>query len=160
METVGLVVGFAGLAGLFSTCLDLVSRFDSYKGFADEWNASVSIFDAQRLRFQIWGKTVGFQGDLADDHHENLDDPQVLSKVRGLLFSIQKWCDTLPDGSPKEIGHLIPRKEKLNWALRTKRTFLERVDSFASLVQSLHDLVPAADSPGNCTCSITKAARF
>lgn len=33
MDAVGLAVGVVGLAGLFSTCLDIMDRFDSFKEF-------------------------------------------------------------------------------------------------------------------------------
>ncbi|KAI1264016.1 hypothetical protein F5Y18DRAFT_392257 [Xylariaceae sp. FL1019] len=76
MEPVGLTVGIIGLAGLFSTCLDVVERWDSYKDFGVESEALVARFEADRALFRRWGQSIGIdRGTQGHGHHEALDDP-------------------------------------------------------------------------------------
>ncbi|KAH7144327.1 ankyrin-1, partial [Dactylonectria estremocensis] len=66
MEPVGLAVGIAGLAGLFSSCLEVVENVDSYRDFEHDSRSLAAQFDADRLRFQQWGRSIGIEeGQLA-----------------------------------------------------------------------------------------------
>jgi Prion-inhibition and propagation len=81
------VAGIVGLAGLYNTCLDVIDKVDSYKDFDVESRSII----AYRLLFQKWGKNVGIDKPvLADKHHANLDDPQIVSSVEKILSSIQE----------------------------------------------------------------------
>ncbi|KAH8879064.1 hypothetical protein GQ53DRAFT_856395 [Thozetella sp. PMI_491] len=59
MEPVGLAVGVVGLLGLFSTCLEAVERVDAYREFGRDSHHLATRFEAERLRFQQWGRAVG-----------------------------------------------------------------------------------------------------
>ncbi|WYZ35989.1 hypothetical protein EsH8_X_000636 [Colletotrichum jinshuiense] len=92
MEPVGLAVGVAGLAGLFSSCLEAVERFDSYKNFGRDSRSLAIQFEADKHRFEQWGRAVGIEnGKLSDSHHPALDDTQKLAIVHKLLASIQDF---------------------------------------------------------------------
>ena len=41
MEIVGLGLGIAGLAGIFTSCLDVVERVDSYRDFGVDSRAII-----------------------------------------------------------------------------------------------------------------------
>ncbi|KAJ4146962.1 hypothetical protein LMH87_001515 [Akanthomyces muscarius] len=99
MEPVGLAVGVLGLAGLFSTCLDAIGRFESWRNFADESQLVRTLLEGQRLLLQRWGRDVGLDnGTLSADHHEALNDPKILSTIRMHLSEIEKIC-TNEDGA-------------------------------------------------------------
>ncbi|ETS78829.1 hypothetical protein PFICI_08682 [Pestalotiopsis fici W106-1] len=166
MEIAGLGIGIAGLAGMFSTCLDVVERIDSYKDFGIDSRAIMSQFDAQKLLFKRWGKAVGFEGSrLRDDHHEYLDDATTLSVVQSILDSI---CEIAGDPDRLSLGKQdrpefagpkrqpygaqeswhgrfrgdASHKAKIGWTLRHKARFLALIQHFGNLVEKLHQLVP------------------
>lgn len=100
MDPVGLAVGVIGLAGLFSTCLDLVKRVDNYKHFKKDEQTLATQFASHRLRFEKWGKTLGLdqnqtalsgkQTALSEDQHEALADPDTLKTVRKIIDIIRE----------------------------------------------------------------------
>src|SRR5277367_1689982 len=91
MEAIGLAVGVAGLAGLFSTCLDVVDKVDSYRDYGFESRSIVAQFEADKLLFQKWAQSVGIdKGKLKDTHHRDLDNPETVSMVERILSSIQE----------------------------------------------------------------------
>ncbi|KKO98858.1 hypothetical protein THAR02_09045 [Trichoderma harzianum] len=119
MDPVGLAVGVIGLAGLFSTCLDLVKRVDNYKHFKKDEQILATQFAAYRLRFERWGKTLGLdqtalsgnqtvssgnqtvlsgsqtvlsgnQTALSEDQHAALGDSDTLETVRKLIEIIRE----------------------------------------------------------------------
>jgi Prion-inhibition and propagation len=176
MEPVGLAVGIAGLAGLFSVCLDVVEKVDSYKNFGVEFRSVIAQFDGHKLRFRKWGKGVGIEKDiLADKHHKDLDDPQTFASVEKILSSIQEFClsadntrltleptskfsakSSLRDSLVSE-GHTryqmdkesSSKWKKMEWAFRKKARFVAQVEEFRMLVQALYDLVPPDGTEGS-----------
>ncbi|KAL6821876.1 ankyrin repeat-containing domain protein [Trichoderma sp. SZMC 28015] len=147
MDPVGLAVGVIGLAGLFSTCLDLIKRVDSYKHFKKDEQILATQFAAYRLRFERWGKTLGLDQTalsgnqttaLSEDQHEALGDSDTLETVRKLIEIIR---EILSDQKPFRIS-LRPRKAKLSWALKGKAKKEDQVELFGKLIQHLHHLVP------------------
>ncbi|RYP93534.1 hypothetical protein DL770_000418 [Monosporascus sp. CRB-9-2] len=92
MEPVGLVVGIAGLGGLFNTCLEAVERVQSYKDLRDDSQALDAQFNAEKLRFEKWGPAVGLDPEKSlADHHHALDDPDTFSAVQGASSSKGNW---------------------------------------------------------------------
>lgn len=170
MEIAGLGVGIAGLSGLFSACLDVVERIDSYKSFDVDSRAIISQFDADKLLFKQWGKAVGFDGEsLGNSHHENLDDAETLLAVRKIFAVIQdiitdfveepssqrNGSDSMSSVRPPNDSRRIrlqkfqgvpSYKTKLEWTLRHKARFLALLQKFGSLVGSLRALVPPESS--------------
>lgn len=174
MEPAGLAVGLVGLAGLFSSCLEVVDRFDSWKNFGSDSQSLGSRFRAEKLRLEKWGETVGFErGTLSRDHHEALDDARIISKVREHLLIIEDICSNTNDASllvagtdaePAKHG-LLPggqfqlypstlsksRTQRVKWALRDKAKCIAQVENLGRLVQDLHNLVPPDGTKGTRT---------
>ncbi|KAK1991101.1 hypothetical protein LX36DRAFT_538107, partial [Colletotrichum falcatum] len=172
MEPVGLAVGVVGLAGLFSSCLEAVAKFDAYKNFGRDSRSLATLFDADKHRFEQWGRAVGFEnGKLSDTHHPALDDVNNLAIVRKLLASIQDFCggkddalyqqpapadskapkDLLPStrqGQPHHGGLMDSKWRKAAWALTGKTKCTDHVQLFAALIQYLYSVVPPDDTKG------------
>ncbi|KAJ5925394.1 hypothetical protein N7454_008033 [Penicillium verhagenii] len=166
MDPVSFAVGIVGLAGLFSTCLDVVERFDSFKEFGNESRAVKAQFKAQSLRLQKWGQAVGFQGGtLMESHNRQLDDPRTFSIVEELLSAIrgfagsedgataapeafmehqQSFRDKLWMRQNRPIAPPDSKREKIGWALRNKARKMAQVGQFCSLVDQLHSLIPVS----------------
>ncbi|KAJ2997896.1 hypothetical protein NUW58_g504 [Xylaria curta] len=179
MEVASLSIGIAGLAGLFSTCLDMVGRWDSYKDFVLESGSIKARFVADRVRFRQWGERVGLdQGKFKDDHHQTLDDPVVRSAVHLILHNIARIDDDVKNLSSYlgDLSHLSsslpesslalpsshtlfeklapPRKKRIGWAMRGKTRTLVLVGSFETLVQKLYNLVPPEEQKSKVTAPI------
>jgi hypothetical protein len=164
MEPAGLVIGVAGLAGLFNSCLEAVDKVQSYQTFGTDSHVLDTRFKAAKIRFERWGPDVGIkQGKLLPNHHPVLDDNDTSAVVTDLLHIIIKTiCDasnspqrrtraTGPDVDDSSGLHepgfpfaaaSRSRRGKMSWALWGKRGRVEQVELFEKLVQELHYLVP------------------
>ncbi|KAF4936856.1 Heterokaryon incompatibility protein s [Colletotrichum fructicola] len=165
MEPIGLAVGIAGLAGLFSTCVDVVERMNSYRDFKHDSHSLYVEFEAEKRRFEQWGSATGInKSALSSAHHPALDDPQTLSTAKDLLSLIHNlYTDTddaaaqpfLPGNAstakdePSVARHVQPSRgaansvrRKLFWSLWEKKRHTEQVKQFGVLVQHLHNILP------------------
>lgn len=172
MEPVGLAVGISGLAGLFTSCLEVIENIDSYRDFGLDSRALAAQFDADRLRFEEWGQAVGVKlGKLSEDHHRALDDPRKLSMTKELLYLIKQISgdsdgaltqhELLLDAEltaqtrftpnrawPNRSSLAASKRQKIAWALRGKRKRTAQVEQFGALVQHLHTLIPPDPAQG------------
>ncbi|CVL07334.1 uncharacterized protein FMAN_15398 [Fusarium mangiferae] len=146
MEPAGLVIGVAGLAGLFNACLEAVDTVQSYQTFGTDSHVLDTRFKAAKTRFERWGPSVRIkQGKLLPNHHPVLDDNDISVVVTDLLHIIIKTiCDAnnSPQRLPPFAAASWSRRGKMSWALRGKRGRVEQVELFEKLVQELHNLVP------------------
>ncbi|KAK2035778.1 hypothetical protein LZ31DRAFT_446670, partial [Colletotrichum somersetense] len=152
--------------------LEAVEKFDSYKNFDRDSRSLATVFDADKYRFEQWGRAVGIkEGKLSDPHHPALDDAKNLAVVHKLLASIRDFCSGEDDASyhrptpadstflkdgplstrQAQPRHGLPADSKLRrvgWAFsgKTKRT--GHVQTFAVLVQYLYSVVPPDDTNG------------
>ncbi|KAF5552234.1 ankyrin repeat domain-containing protein [Fusarium napiforme] len=156
MEPVGLAVG---LVGLFSTCMDVMQRVDSYRTAGRDSRQLDAQLNATMHLFERWGDGVGIsKGKLSDNHHPDLDDPRTFAVVQGLLNSIKDFSTTSneppsPNGLQKtpsfpisgdvsSHGSKISRWQKTAWALRGKLKQTSHVQALAGLVSDLYNVVP------------------
>src|SRR4051812_46690425 len=90
MEVAGLGIGVLGLVGLFSTCLDIVERWDTYKDFGTEAEFFRARLYADKVRFQQWGQQVGISEDRRESHHHKaLNDSSIRPAIDLILRSIK-----------------------------------------------------------------------
>ncbi|KAI1735544.1 ankyrin repeat-containing domain protein [Xylaria scruposa] len=182
MEAAGLGIGIAGLAGLFSSCIDITERWDSYKDFASESASLRARLNADRIRLQQWGQSVGINNGIYEQsHHKALDNPSIRSAVDLILQSI-KDLDEDVDRLAPHLGHfssptgLLPgknshhlpfskspvsttRRSRVGWALRGKGRAIMLIVSFEALVQKLYDLIPLGRTPdGTGSCEAEEEA--
>jgi hypothetical protein len=165
MEAAGFAVGIAGLAGLFSACLEAVNRAQNYRSFASDAKALDLQFAATKVRLENWGRAVGILDlELADDghddtprHHPALDDAQTQKATLEIFGFVKEICESAGGGKlrlgvvdplqvsdlPKEHGGSSRRK--LAWAMGGKLRRTEQVELFKELVQTLYNLVPPDD---------------
>ncbi|KAI1051111.1 hypothetical protein LB506_010823 [Fusarium annulatum] len=160
MEVTGLAVGVVGLAGLFSVCLDSLSRFQTYRDSNSETHVLDTRFRAARARFEQWGVSVGISdGRLQPDHHRGLDNKETANLIESILEIIAKTiCDEsilqrtrtgpiLQSGQFRGLSQ--SRSKRLKWALGGKDSRLEQVDVFEKLVQQLYNLIQPEDKGQN-----------
>ena len=171
MEIAGAAVG---VIGLFSACVDVLEKIDSYRDFDVDFHSVGAKFEADRVLFRRWGRAVGIdKGRLSDAHHEGLDEAETASAVAKILSSIQELHSNMknaqsssqskkgdpntrltagqPPGSLAQYQNdwePVSRKQKLVWSLRNKARYISKVDHFGALVQRLQALVPADGMKG------------
>ncbi|KAH6664589.1 ankyrin-1 [Halenospora varia] len=58
MEPIGLTVGVIGLAGLFSVCLDVIDKVDSYKDYGVKSRSIVALFEGYKHLFKKWAQDI------------------------------------------------------------------------------------------------------
>jgi hypothetical protein len=90
MEVAGLVVGVAGLAELFSTCLDALEKTQQYRNSATDMHHLETQFQAEKLRFQQWGHDIGLKrGEtLKEGHHKALEEEDTRKTIQEILQTI------------------------------------------------------------------------
>ncbi|KAF5545903.1 ankyrin repeat domain-containing protein [Fusarium phyllophilum] len=172
MEPVGLAVG---LVGLFSTCMDVMQRVDSYRTAGRDSRQLDAQLNATMHLFERWGDGVGIsKGKLSDNHHPDLDNPRTFAVVQGLLNSIKDFSATSNEpSSPKALqktpsfpisgdlsshGSKISKWQKTTWALRGKLKQTSHVQALASLVSDLYSVV-APDNTGSKALTRTPSFR-
>ncbi|KAF5685747.1 ankyrin protein [Fusarium denticulatum] len=155
MEPVGLTVG---LVSLFSTCMDVMQRIDSYRTAGRDSRQLNAQLKATMHLFERWGDGVGISKDkLSDNHHPDLDNPRTFAVVQGLLNSIKDFSTTSneppsPNGLQKtpsfpisgdgsSHGSKISKWQKTAWALRGKLKQTGHVQALAGLVSDLYSVV-------------------
>ncbi|KAK4077988.1 hypothetical protein Purlil1_12186 [Purpureocillium lilacinum] len=165
MEAAGLVVGVAGLAGLFSTCLEVVDKVQSYQTSGTDSDVLDTRFNATRVLFERWGASVGNEkGRLLPDHHPVLDDNDAIETITGVLhILIKTLCDVnnarsdriraVGLGDDNSSGQTWPKsryaakpettRRKMAWVLWRKKVRLDQVELFEKLVHRLRELVPS-----------------
>ncbi|KAG4274426.1 hypothetical protein FPRO04_09384 [Fusarium proliferatum] len=168
MEPVGLAVG---LVGLFSTCMDVMQRVDSYRTADRDSRQLDAQLNATMHLFERWGDGVGIsKGKLSDTHHPDLDNPRTYAVVQGLLNSIKDFSTTSNEPtSPKGLqkapsfpvsgdlsshGPKASRWQKTAWALRGKLKHTGRVQALAGLVSDLYNVV-SPDTAGSSALTRT-----
>ncbi|KAF8540111.1 prion-inhibition and propagation-domain-containing protein [Trichophaea hybrida] len=81
VDPIGLTLGLASLASLFTTCLDVLDRISSAKSYGSDYELFVTKVETERVRLRLWGEAVNIGGEL----HERLQDPEVERAVSKLL---------------------------------------------------------------------------
>lgn len=169
MEPVGLTVGIVGLAGLFSVCLDVIDKVDSYKDFGVESRSIVAQFEADKYLFTKWAQDVGLDKEQLEGKFNNsLDNPktcfivhnilssiqEIFSKTEGIVSNLQSVVEAGPKSFPDGIFVLngrktrqdregaISKRGRIGWSFRNKAKFIFQVQQFEALVQRLNSLVP------------------
>jgi hypothetical protein len=91
MEPIGFTIGVVGLTGLFSVCLDVIDKVDSYKDYGVESRSIIAQFKADKHLFTKWAQDVGIdKNKLKNNYHSYLDNPETNLIVQEILSSIQE----------------------------------------------------------------------
>lgn len=86
MEAAGLVVGVAGLAGIFTACVDCYRLVRRGASFDMDYKILETKFNNQEFRLLSWGKACGLVG--GTQYESGLDDPALRARVRDTLECI------------------------------------------------------------------------
>lgn len=164
MEPAGLAVGIAGLAGLFTSIIDVINRVHTYRSFGTDSQIFNAYFEADCVRLERWGREIGLldNGRLSPRHSTFLD-PRRAAAVKELLEILYQIIVSKQHSKQKKstkqagshgVGVQLGKPHaplnqldnntltKLKWAIQGKSERKEQVELFGVIVQKLHDLLP------------------
>jgi ubiquitin-conjugating enzyme E2 D/E len=95
VDPVGTALGVAGLAAIFSTCLEVWDFIDAGREHAISLSLHRTKLDNQRMIFLIWGRRLGFDSPDGVNYDRRLDDPFIRPTVENNLNHIKRiFSDT------------------------------------------------------------------
>lgn len=161
MDPAGFAVGLSGLVGLFTSCLEIVQRYDTYKTATRDKHSLDVQLDGAIYRLKHWGNSVGIKGaKLSDNHHPAFGNPETIGLVNAILSNIREILGSSDDANglvevqkapASGTNHhqfsssaKLPRLERAAWALRGRFKHTNHVQSLEPLVSLLYDIVPPA----------------
>ena len=162
----GLAIGAVGLTALFTTCIDAFHIVLTAHEFGKDYEVLCADLAIQRLRFCLWGETVGLvsRGSLTPASPlPALGDPEIQPTVIRALQAIQyllQEADRVRDqfSSPPRSSHQLTlfrdtfnqfslraslsRKQAsvatvTKWAVYARDKFQERIERLKSLIDGL-----------------------
>ena len=150
----------ARLVGLFNTCVEFLDDFDVCTDLGNDSHHLATQFEAEKRRFQKWGKTVGFhQGRLMGDHDGTLKDLHTYSTIEKLLSIIKGIFSNSDDifqdpklgasalSSRSRAGtHQSALPESKRSQFREKARRMAQVELLGKLVRRLHYSIPPGSS--------------
>ena len=166
MEATGLAVGIAGLAGIFSTCLDCFELFQCAQSFREDFNILLLLLECQKERLLTWGHLVSKS--KTEDERQNLNALAVkcLETIISLLSDAEKLqgqYGVQPMSTDEASGKLLTRlgsarlerfrnafarlnlsdktPEKVGKLRKTKWAICDKA-KFEKLATTVKDLVP------------------
>ncbi|OCK74790.1 ankyrin [Lepidopterella palustris CBS 459.81] len=155
METVGLIVGVAGLAGLLTTCFDVFDKVDSYTGFDSDARYLVDQFEVDKVLLKRWATNVGLGCEDVEPQMDNsrlavvFEDEEILSCAKTILIDlisifgeVETEMDKLHLSKRLGLKHISPPsvRKKMGWALTGKLRFVHQIQQFEALLSKLYDL--------------------
>lgn len=170
MEVIGLVSGIAGLAGLFTTCMDVLDKVDAYNNFGSESRYLVDQFDADKLLLKQWATKIGFERKVPDPGKEEIEgaslfeDEEILACIGRVLVDIMGIFEEMEAGIDKlhlsgRFGFEHPSqpsmRKKIGWALTGKLKFVHQIQQFEALLSRLYSLTSAMDGDQSISRYIT-----
>jgi hypothetical protein len=98
MEVAGIVIGVAGLAGLFNSCSSAFQLIQRGRAFGQDYKILETKLSNQELRLRAWGRACGLiDGTL---HDTRLDEPELhcqLTKTLECIRQLLSDAKTLQD---------------------------------------------------------------
>lgn len=169
MDPASLAVGIVGIAGLFTSILEVVDRVHTYRSFSADFEALNVRLRADRVRLEQWGQHVGLNTTETSAKHPALSNPNIFPVVESLLrilARITQADDTKRNELADEMlgaGYARPaynapsesKRTRMRWAIRGKSEWREQVKLFGAVVQKLHDIVPLGLTKALSEVSVT-----
>lgn len=113
MEPVGLGVGIAGLAGVFTACVDCFEYIQLGRNFGRDYGKCLLRLDAAKVRMTRWGASVGI-GATTQLLNQITVDEQELRLAKSLLEQILKSFGDAEKVSEKYKKHVTVKKSGLD----------------------------------------------
>ena len=165
---VGLALSAVSVAALFTTCIECFDIVIRARDFSYDYQILCADLDLQRLRFCLWGESVGLASRDATVElvpKPGLDDPTIHDPVARALQAIRLLLERTDDARERfEDGVSRPRRLRLlrgpferfrrkqpepstsslgtvtRWAVHSRETFKEKIDRLKSLIDGIESV--------------------
>ena len=133
----GLALGAVSVAALFTTCIECFDIIIAARDFSIDYELSVTELDVERLRFLLWGESVGLVPGCSEPlYNYGLDRPDVRPVVERTLLCIKHLLNETSDvqtryGLKATVSTNLRGEEDEHQLQIFKATF----DKFKNLVQ-------------------------
>ena len=169
----GLTISAVSVAALFSTCLDCFDIIVKVRDFEPDFEILCTDLDLQRLRFCLWGESIGLTSrdtTIAPVPLAGLNDPEIQPKVIRALQAIQLLLgqtDGFRDRVNAEASSSRPLrlfkdtftrlrhgqrlekrpslKTKTWWAIHAGDKFRDKIERLKSLIEGLESVTKALE---------------
>ena len=169
----GLTISAVSVAALFSTCLDCFDIIVKVRDFEPDFEILCTDLDLQRLRFCLWGESIGLTSrdtTIAPVPLTGLNDPEIQPKVIRALQAIQLLLgqtDGFRDRVNAEASSSRPLrlfkdtftrlrhgqrlekrpslKTKTWWAIHAGDKFRDKIERLKSLIEGLESVTKALE---------------
>jgi len=86
-EPVGIILGLAGLAGIFNACMDAIPLFHASRSHGRDFEIIIIRLDIEKTLLLQWAERVGLLGERNNrpGHDNRLNNPQTHSAVANAL---------------------------------------------------------------------------
>lgn len=176
-EPVGLVLGALGLAGMYSTCTQLLDHIDSARNLEKIANPLYARLAATTHLLRDWGDKNGMKdGVLCDPHHPAFDNPSASHAIYFLLANIEDMMadqkrlserygmitDPPASNEPITMGIIKARMSQMSlnsspvswklrarWAVTDKLKFSRLIGELEVIVDRLYTLAAPNQEPAS-----------
>ncbi|KUJ14769.1 uncharacterized protein LY89DRAFT_122019 [Mollisia scopiformis] len=172
----GLALSAVSVAALFTTCIECFDIVVAGKNFSEDYEQLCTLFSLQRVRFGLWGESVGLIPSPHDGrkvrYNKNLDRSDIrpgldrtLHNIKSLLDQASQVDDRYGNKSPPPGWDLstsrglnvfktsferfktnIKRHQKKTSAWKVTRWAIHDADKFEALINRLKDFVDGLES--------------
>lgn len=160
-EVAGLVLGVAGVAGLYSVTLQVFEQISDAAKFDSDFETHKAKLQTAQRSLRVWGSGTGFtpDGSLLPDHHPLFDDDHVLYDVQSALFCIRDASAQLqacfdksaPTSASTQQGAASPARsrvtkkivsagKRLRWAFHEKTKVEDLLNQVICLIGLLYKI--------------------
>ncbi|KAK3369520.1 prion-inhibition and propagation-domain-containing protein, partial [Lasiosphaeria ovina] len=91
-DVAGLVVGVLGIAGLFSSCVENFDIVVKARGFGEDYDLLCTQLSLQRVRFILWGETLGIVPGSSTPYNDRLNDDNIRPAIESTLHHLRSLC--------------------------------------------------------------------
>ena len=166
----------SGIPGLFGTCMDVLEGVEADKEFGVE-SRYVAQFESDKLRLKTWANDVGISDETWKEMPDpRLRDRDLEEAVKTVLYSAceifdgtqhtrsQSHIDSeaddrlFPDvpafpnqtmNNKKKAPLSASVRDRLGWTIKGRGKFINQVDIFRKVVDTLYDLIPPRNDSGS-----------
>jgi len=142
-EAAGLVLGVIGVAASFKACIELFDFIVQVKESNEEYEQLSALLGLQRLRFEIWGESVGlpsgrFNHEPTIPYNTQLDRPEVQPDIERALETIRNLLVSVTSIDSRYGPTASPASEEKNTILRGTKIFQKSYDRLKNRIRKEH----------------------
>ncbi|KAK5654065.1 hypothetical protein OQA88_7745 [Cercophora sp. LCS_1] len=148
-ETVGLAVGVAGLAGLFTACIDVFKLVETGSLLGEDFERLEREFENKHIRLLTWGRACGFIDAVTGLGRYGLEDSEavITRAIRPGFLNLQRLVPKA-SSTKHHSGQRSSVLKATRWAISDKDKFkelLQHLEVFINDLEHFTSKMPGLD---------------